>query len=428
MKSPRSLLLAGVMALLAVSSVAQPPSTAPVTPDPRLAIPATDEGLPGSGPIRRYDWFQKLWLDLRSRWATRVKQDQGAVVFLGDSITQGWAPTMNGLFLGTKVANRGISGDTTRGVLIRLQEDVLALNPKAVVLLIGTNDLEEQAAPETIAGNLKLILAALKAHNPTMPVILCNVFPSAEAKKRPADAIKKINQLYFAAIRDEPQVTVLDTWSLFANAVGDAKAEEFPDLLHPNAAGYLKWYAALRPVMETLGLLPTWPDDFLPEPGFESLFNGADLTGWTYAGAPAFDGKTTTPDARYGVRNGRIVTLVSHFERMPTKLWTTRKFEKDFVLKLEFRASPNADSGVYVREPQLQVRDYSIAGPYLTLKSYRPLEWNELVITVRGGLAHATCNGEVVIDAFTVPPGGPLGLESDRGQIEYRRIRVQESR
>ena len=66
-------------------------------------------------------------------------------------------------FPGVKVANRGISGDTTRGVLIRLQEDVLALNPTAVVLLIGTNDLEEGAAPDVIAGNLKLILAALEA-------------------------------------------------------------------------------------------------------------------------------------------------------------------------------------------------------------------------------------------------------------------------
>ena len=65
-----------------------------------------------------------------------------------------------------KVANRGISGDTTRGVLIRLEDDVLALNPAAVVLLIGTNDLEEGAHPGRIAGNLKLILAALQRAQP----------------------------------------------------------------------------------------------------------------------------------------------------------------------------------------------------------------------------------------------------------------------
>ncbi|MCX6954154.1 MAG: GDSL-type esterase/lipase family protein, partial [Verrucomicrobia bacterium] len=394
----------------------------------RLAIPATDDGLPGEGPIRRAEWFQKMWTDRRTFFASREKNDQGALVFLGDSITQGWGTTLNGTFLGLKVANRGISGDTTRGVLIRLKEDVLALNPRGVVLLIGTNDLEEAAAPETITGNLKLILAALKQHNPTMPVVLCNVFPSSATKKRPAEQIKKINQLYFAAIKDEPQVTVLDTWALFANAQGDAKPEEFPDLLHPNPVGYLKWAAALRPVFETLGFAPAWPDDFAPEPGFESLFNGRDLTGWGYADAPAFDGKTESSDGRYAVRNGRLIVTVSRLERAFTRLWTTRKFPKDFVLKLEFRASPNADSGVFVREPQLQVRDYLIAGPYLALKNYRPLDWNEVVVTVKGGLAHATCNGEVLVDAFAVPATGAIGLESDHGQVEYRRIRVQETR
>ena len=275
---------------------------------------------------------------------------------------------------------------------------------------------------------MRLILAALRQHNPTMPVVLCNVFPCSATKKRPVDQIKKVNQLTFAALKNEPQVTVLDTWALFANAQGDAKPEEFPDLLHPNAAGYLKWAAALRPVLETVGLVPAWPDDFKPEPGFESLFNGRDLTGWGYADQPPFDGKTDATDGRFAARNGRLIVTVAREERAYRKLFTTRKFSGDFTLKLEFRASPNADSGVFVREPQLQVRDYAIAGPYLTLKHYRPLEWNEVVVTVKGGLAHATCNGEVLVDAFPVPATGPIGVESDHGQIEYRRIRVQEAR
>lgn len=431
MNTPRSLLLAGASALLAVTSLAQAPaaSTPPAATAPAaaasLAIPATDDGLPGAGPIRRFDWFQKLWLESRTRWAARVKQDQGALVFLGDSITQGWNTGLGSLFLGQKTANRGIGGDTTRGVLIRIG-DVLALNPKGVVLLIGTNDLEEKATPEVIAANLKLILTAFREHNPKMPVILCSVFPSSASMRRPVEQIKKINQLCFALIKDEPQVTYLDTWSLFANAQGDAKPEEFPDLLHPNAIGYAKWRDAIQPMLEATGLAPGWPDEFTPEAGFESLFNGKDLSGWTYAGQPEFGPKLTTDDTRYGVRNGRIVTLVSRFERVPTKLWTTRKFEKDFTLKLEFRASPNADSGVYIREPQVQVRDFLIAGPFAALKNYRPLDWNELTVTVRGGLAHATCNGEVLLEAFPVPASGPIGLESDRGQMEYRRIRVKE--
>src|SRR5437773_8852926 len=95
--------------------------------DSRFQVPESDDGLPGAGPIRRADWFKKLWAERRSAFATRKAQDQGAVVFLGDSITQGWGDNMGGAYPGMKVANRGISGDTSRGVLIRLQDDVRAL-------------------------------------------------------------------------------------------------------------------------------------------------------------------------------------------------------------------------------------------------------------------------------------------------------------
>ena len=249
-------------------------------------IPEQDDGLPGAGPIRRHDWFRKLWSERRSAWAQRVEQDQKALVFLGDSITQGWGDDFGNRFPGVKLANRGISGDTARGVLIRLEQDVLALHPSGVVLLIGTNDLEEQADPEIITANLKLILAKLKAHNPKLPIILCQVFPSSETKQRPAEKIKKLNQLCAAAVKGDAQIILIETWTLFASPQGDAKPEEFPDLLHPNQAGYAKWAAALRPILATLDFLETADDNFTPEPGFVSLFNGHDLTGWGYRTTP----------------------------------------------------------------------------------------------------------------------------------------------
>jgi hypothetical protein len=294
-------------------------------------------------------------------------------------------------------------------------------------MLIGTNDLEEKADPEVIAGNVKLIVEALRQHNPAMPVILCQVFPSSDTKSRPAKLIKQVNALYRKAMADEPQVTVLDTWSLFAGVHGDAKEEEMPDLLHPDLVGYAKWASALQPVLEAVGLVPAWPDDFRTEKGFVSLFNGRDLTGWEYSGGPEFSGKTATDDGRYIVRNGRIIVTTSRAGQTYRKLWTRRVFPRDFVLKLEFRSGPNADSGIFVREPQLQCRDFIIAGPFSTLKLYRPLDWNEIVVTVKGGLAHCTCNGELLLDAMPVPPTGPIGLESDRGQMEYRRIRIEEA-
>jgi lysophospholipase L1-like esterase len=398
----------------------------------KFAIPATDEGLPGEGPIRRKAWFKKLWETKRTGWAKQVKQDQGALVFLGDSITQGWGGNFRGHFKGVKVANRGISGDTTRGVLIRLKEDVLSLNPKGVVILIGTNDLEEKATPEVISGNLKLIIAALKKHNAKMPIILCNTFPSSATKRRPADQIKKINQLYFTAVKGDAQITVLDTWLLFADAKGDAKKVEFDDLLHPNQIGYDKWAAALRPLLATHGLMETESDKFEMEPGFVSLFNGKDLTGWgfrnqkTQEKLATFDGKKASNDGRYVAINDRLVVTTPTEGRRVQQLWTTREFPKNFILKLEFRATPNADSGVFIRRPQLQCRDYVLAGPWKFLKKYKPQEWNEIVAIVKGGVAHCTCNGEVLNAQFKVPATGPIGLEGDRGQMEYRRIRVKE--
>ena len=95
-------------------------------------------------------------------------------------------------------------------------------------------------------------------------------------------------------------------------------------------------------------------------------------------------------------------------------------------MKLEFRATPNADSGIFIRKPQLQCRDYPLAGPYTELKNYKKQDWNEVVITVKGQVAHCTCNGEVLEAAFELPETGPIGLEGDRGQMEYRRIRVRE--
>lgn len=401
--------------------------------DARFALPATDEGLPGAGPLRRYDWFQNLWTEKRTAWSKRVEQDQGALVFLGDSITQGWGDDLGGAFAGVKLANRGISGDTTRGVLLRLKEDVLALKPTGVVLLIGTNDLEENAEPETVAGNLKLILAAIKEHDAKMPVVLCQVFPSSASKKRPAEKIKAVNALYAAAVKGDAQVTLVDTWPLFADAQGDAKPDEFPDLLHPNQAGYAKWAAALRPVLATLGFVETEPGDFTPEEGFVSLFNGKDLSGWGFRDPKSlepkesFDGKTASSDGRYVAKNGRLVVTTPPEGRKIAQLWTTREFPKDFTLKLEFRATPNADSGVFLRKPQLQCRDYPLAGPYKELKKYKPQDWNELVVVAKGGISHCTCNGEVLESEFKLPATGPIGLEGDRGQMEYRRIRIQEA-
>jgi hypothetical protein len=151
------------------------------------------------------------------------------------------------------------------------------------------------------------------------------------------------------------------------------------------------------------------------------LFNGKDLTGWGH------DGKTVTDDGRYLAKNGRLIVTTPAEGSRIQQLYTAREFPGDLTLKLEFRATPNADSGVFVRKPQLQCRDYPLAGPYKDLKNYKTGDWNELVVVVKDGVAHCTCNGEVIEAALQVPATGPIGLEGDRGQMEYRRIRISSS-
>ena len=140
--------------------------------------------------------------------------------------------------------------------------------------------------------------------------------------------------------------------------------------------------------------------------GVIELFNGKDLTGWGFKSGEKFDGKTESDDKRFSAKDG---ILVVNPGKGIKELHTTAKFPKDFELRLEFRAAVNADSGLYVRGPQLQVRDYLVAGPYKNLKKYKPQDWNEIVVVVKGKVAHCTCNGELLEEAMKVPETGSIG-------------------
>ena len=174
-------------------------------------------------------------------------------------------------------------------------------------------------------------------------------------------------------------------------------------------------------------------EDFTPEPGFVSLYNGKDLTGWGYRDKEqkileTFDGKTGASDGRYSAKPGILVVNPLDPAKGPKlrQLWTAKEFPKNFILKIEFRAEVNADSGIFLRKPQLQCRDYLVAGPYKELKKYKPQDWNQIIVTVKDNVAHCECNGEVLEDALKLPESGPIGLEADRGQMEYRHIQIKE--
>ena len=174
-------------------------------------------------------------------------------------------------------------------------------------------------------------------------------------------------------------------------------------------------------------------DDWKPEEGFISLYNGKDLTGWGYRDKEqkvleSFDGKTEASDGRYTAKGECIIVNPEDKAKGPhlRQMWSAQEFPKDFILKIEFRAAVNADSGIFLRKPQLQCRDYLVAGPYKELKKYKAQDWNTIIVTVKDNIAHCECNGEVLENALMLPPTGPIGLEADRNQMEYRHIQIKE--
>lgn len=152
-----------------------------------------------------------------------------------------------------------------------------------------------------------------------------------------------------------------------------------------------------------------------------SLFNGKDLSGWKYVESAPFTAQKHSLDKRFSAKDD--IFTVNEGSGVQ-KIWTEREFDEDFVLKLEFRAGVEADSGIYLRGPQLQCRDYLTVGPYKELKHYRPQEWNQIEVLVKGQTATCTCNGELLAFDKPLPPKGPIGLEADKKQMEYRNIEI----
>ncbi len=172
------------------------------------------------------------------------------------------------------------------------------------------------------------------------------------------------------------------------------------------------------------------------EEGYTSLFNGKDLTGWEYGPVPVtkkpiiekLDGKTATRDRVFEVEGGLIVASGKKI----MALYTAKEFNQDFVFKLEFRTSTDNkknNSGIYVRGPQLQldaVTEGGLTGVFKKLENFKPDDWNEIEIAVKGTEATCKCNGEVIGKPMKVPEKGTIGLQSEIGKFEFRRVRIKE--
>ena len=154
------------------------------------------------------------------------------------------------------MANRGIGGDTSRGLLFRFQEDALDLKPKALVMCIGTNDLSAHGDPAGIVANIAAMVAAARKQDPALPIVLCRIPPrdSDKAPMKPG-AFDDLNRRIAEYGAGKERLAVLDLFTLLAGPDGKPVAECFADdHLHLAAPGYAKWAAALKPVLEKLGV------------------------------------------------------------------------------------------------------------------------------------------------------------------------------
>lgn len=224
-------------------AVAAEPKSAVDGPKP-YPDPKNEAAWPGKGVIRSFGFM----VGERQAFWTNRPRDQGAVVFVGDSLTGGWKNLAKD-FPKLKVANRGVGGDVSRGALFRFKQDVLALNPKAVVIEIGNNDLTAMGAPADM-------LAMAEKDKPGMPVVLCSIPPSANPKApvKP-ESRKAMNEGIRKMASEHKNAHFCDLYTALANADGAPKPEYFADdKLHMNDAGHIKWAELLTPLFEKLKL------------------------------------------------------------------------------------------------------------------------------------------------------------------------------
>jgi lysophospholipase L1-like esterase len=168
--------------------------------------------------------------------------NEDRVVFYGNSITEGWARYFSGMFPGRAYIGRGISGQTTPQMLVRFRQDVIALKPKVVVILAGTNDIAGNSGPSTlemIEDNLASMVELAQANG--IAVVLSSVLPVYEYRWRPGlEPASKIVALN-GWIRDYAKrrgAEYVDYHSAMADERGGLKGDLSSDGVHPNEAGY----------------------------------------------------------------------------------------------------------------------------------------------------------------------------------------------
>lgn len=260
MKKLPAFLVAACLGLVACATVPTPPvatpaaaaavaPAAPTTPvDASAAIPKT-----GSAPFFK----------LHDEFLARGKSGPIGVLFLGDSITEGWkkAPHIwEHYYAKYQPANFGIGGDQTQHVIWRIENGELdGITPKVVVLMLGTNNSGAHSAEQIVAADRKIV-QLIRTRLPETKILLLAVFPRGPRKARDGSpepwekrmaVIRGVNA-DLAGLDDGKTIRFLDINARFLGNDGTIPNIIMPDQLHPNAAGYQLWAEAMQPLLDEM--------------------------------------------------------------------------------------------------------------------------------------------------------------------------------
>jgi lysophospholipase L1-like esterase len=206
---------------------------------------------------KEYPWMSLArWSQLHEGMVERTKKGNIDLLFVGDSITEGWGnnSVWQKTYAPLNAANIGIGGDTTENVLWRLENgEVEGISPKVAVLLIGTNNFGlEGHSPDAVTKGVTAVVQALRKKLPSTRILLLAIFPRDE--KPTADIRKKIKTVNDQIVKldDHKNVRFLDIGPKLSNPDGSLSKEIMPDFLHLSEKGYQIWADAMAPLLKEL--------------------------------------------------------------------------------------------------------------------------------------------------------------------------------
>lgn len=201
----------------------------------------------------RPDQISEEWLAHHQRQLRAGNRSTAKVIFLGDSITEGWGASSayRDYFGKYSPLNLGIAGDLTQNVLWRIQEGALdGTKPQAVVVMVGINNLAGGFSPERTAGGVRAIIGGVRSHLPAARVLLLSILP---ARQEPANPLRQrvleTNRL-LANLAEPGFVDVEDFGSLLLEPDGTISKTILRDFVHPTAAGYQRLSQAVAPLLD----------------------------------------------------------------------------------------------------------------------------------------------------------------------------------